>query len=453
MKNLLKCVYPYKRGFKFQISIFISSCALKFPFSIFVLLTTLTFSCTTPENKHASDSTTTYTCPMHPTVLKDKPGVCPVCGMELVLKGQPGQEVKITSELNYLLKPTNVMVIGSIQTVMPVEKTMPITSMASGIITYDTRRLTSIPIRFGGRIESLSVRYNFQPIRKGQKILEIYSPELLTAQRDLLYLVKSDKDNTALVDGSKERLRLLGISDSQIEKLISTGTEIHSFPVYSPVDGYIVEEKTPATFTPTTAAKTPGTDMDGGMGAGPAQNSIPAARSEILMREGVYVNTGQAIFNVVNTSQVWAEFKVPQQDGSLIKTNDRVQISLDNTADSIEAKVNFIQPFIKNGESFSILRVYLPNPGGKIKVGQLARATFKHTAAKSMWIPSSARLELGVLEIVFEKRRGVFRPKAIQTSRRSGEWIEVTGGIEANDSIAYNAQFMVDSESFIKIRN
>src|SRR5690348_12669318 len=106
----------------------------------------------------------TYTCPMHPTVISDRPGTCPVCGMDLVRKGKPGEEVKITSELNYLLKPTNAMVVSSIRTVTPIQKQMEFATTANGIIAYDTRRATSIPIRFGGRIEKLMIKYNFQPV-------------------------------------------------------------------------------------------------------------------------------------------------------------------------------------------------------------------------------------------------------------------------------------------------
>ncbi len=428
---------------------------LTIPLSIFILLTAFAIGCTNRDGKQASGSDT-YTCPMHPTVVQNKPGSCPVCGMDLVLKGQPGQEIKINAELSYLLKPTNGMVISNIQTVTPIQKAMMVTSKVNGIISYDTRRFTSIPIRFGGRIESLSIKYNFQPIRKGQKILEIYSPELLTAQRDLLYLLKSDKHNEQLIDGAKERLSLLGITNAQIDHLVSTGIESYSFAVYSPVDGYIVEETTLAASIPA-SAQPANRGMDGGMDKTGSQNTNQAkatpAGGELLTREGMYVSTGQVIFKVVNTANVWAEFKVYQQDAAFIKPNDRIQISLDDATNSFEAKVNFIAPFFKSGESFSIVRVYLSNTLNQFKVGQLAYATFNLPSVTALWIPISARLNQGTKELVFAKRRGVFRPKVIQTARRSGEWIEVISGIQLNDSIAYNAQFMVDSESFIKIRN
>lgn len=421
--------------------------------SLFIFLFMLLSSCNRKDEHAGHDQ---YTCPMHPTIIQDKPGTCPICGMELVKKGQPGENVKITAELNYLLKPTNAMVISSIRTVLPVQKTLSVTTKANGIITYDTRRFTSIPIRFGGRIEKLLIRYNFQPVRIGQKILEIYSPELLTAQRDLLYLLKSDKENVQLIEGAKEKLRLLGVSDSQIGQLVSTGQETYSFSVFSPVDGYVVEEAAlTALATSPNAKATP--SMDGGMAGGGSSNSKlasnPISNSELLTREGMYVSTGQVIFKAVNTRYLWAEFDVYQRDAASINVNDPVHLTFDNTLEAVEAKVNFVQPFFKSGESFVKVRVYLSNDANKFRVGQLVTASFSIPSKDSIWIPISARLDLGTKEIVFTRRRGVFRPKEIVIGRQSGYWIEVVNGLESSDSLAYNAQFMVDSESFIKVRN
>ena len=418
-----------------------------------LLLLILVFACT--QNKDQANHEQ-YTCPMHATVIQDKPGPCPFCGLDLVKKGQSGEEVKVTAELNYLLKPTNGMVTSSIKTISPVQKSLNVSTKSNGIITYDTRRFTSLPIRSSGRIEKLSVKYNFQPIRKGQKILEIYSPELLTAQRDLLYLLKSDNTNLQLIEGAKEKLRLLGLSDSQINQLATTAHESYSLSVYSPVDGYIVEEAALNALAPAVQSQST-SSMGGGMASSGSSNAkqtpTRSSGSELQTREGMYVSTGQVIFKVINTEQVWAEFDVFQRDVAFINENDRLHITFDNTSQEVESKVNFIQPFFKNGESFVKVRVYLPNVGNKLHIGQLVTAQFFIPSKNTLWIPVSARLDLGMKEIVFTKRRGVFHPKEIITSQQSDDWIEVISGLEASDSLAYNAQFMIDSESFIKVKN
>jgi len=450
MKNKLKSKKSIVESRKSKVATF--QWTINYRLFISMLLLLLVFACTQNKDQASHDQ---YTCPMHPTVIQDKAGSCPVCGMDLVKKGQLGEEVKITAELNYLLKPTNAMVISSIKTILPIQKSMNVETKSNGIITYDTRRFTSLPIRFSGRIEKLSIKYNFQSVRKGQKILEIYSPELLTAQRDLFYLLKSDKGNLQLIEGAKEKLKLLGLFDSQIRQLETTTQESYSFAVYSPVDGYIVEET--ALNELISASPSQGTSMNGGMaslgGSNVKSTSARSSGGELLTREGMYVNAGQAIFKIVNTEQVWAEFDLYQQDASFIKENDRVLLTFNNVIEEIAANVNFIQPFFKDTESFVKVRVNLMNVGNKFRIGQLVTAHFSMPSKNTLWIPASARLDLGTKKIVFTRRRGIFRPKEIMTSRQSGDWIEVISGLEASDSLSYHAQFMIDSESFIKVIN
>ena len=377
-----------------------------------------------------------YTCSMHPQVVKDKPGTCPICGMDLVRKSRPGEEVKITKELSYLLKPTNALIASSISTITPVQKTMEVKTEAKGIIAHDTRKIATISARFGGRIEKLYVKYNLQPIQKGQKILEIYSPDLLTAQRELLYLLHSDAGNWQLIELSKQKLRLLGLSETQINQLVSAKQESYSFAVYSEVDGYVMEHSMSDRSEPELANSDLSMDKKNGL----------------KIREGIYVTAGESLFTVVSHADLWAEVDLYQRDVSHVKLNQPVLISIDNTSsEAVKAKIDFIQPFFKNGEDFTKVRMYLSNPHHHYHAGQIVTATFTLSSQNALWIPVAAKLDLGKRDVAFVKRRGGFRPMAISTGHQSGEWIEVLGGLEPGDSIAYNAQFMVDSESFIKV--
>ena len=138
-------------------------------------------ACVDKSSSHEHD---TYTCPMHPTVISDKQGTCPVCGMDLVRKARPGEEIKITEDLARLIKSPNETVVSSIRTIKGEFKSMPVSVEAQGLVTYDTRNIYTIPARTGGRLEKVFLKYTFQPVRKGQKVAEIYSPELSTAQRE-----------------------------------------------------------------------------------------------------------------------------------------------------------------------------------------------------------------------------------------------------------------------------
>ena len=137
-------------------------------------------ACTNPDTAHEHD---TYTCPMHPTVISDRPGTCPVCGMDLVRKYRPGEEVEITEDLSRLIKSPNETVVSSIRSVRGKYKSIPVVVPAQGVVTYDTRNIFTISARVSGRLENVYLKYTFQKINKGDKVAEIYSPELIAAQR------------------------------------------------------------------------------------------------------------------------------------------------------------------------------------------------------------------------------------------------------------------------------
>ncbi len=384
---------------------------------LWTILLLVVLSCTNNKKQATAEK---YTCPMHPEIVQDKPGTCPICFMDLVKKNKEGTEVEITTELNYLLKPTNALVMSSIKTITPVRDSMVVKARFNGVITYDTRKAVTISSRIAGRVEKLFVKYKFQQIHSGQKILEIYSPELVAAQRDLLYLLQSDPDNSSLINSSKEKLRLLGASEQQIAQVVSSKKEMTLFSVFSSADGYVIES-------------------DG------------KENEELSVREGMYLNAGQSIVNIIGTQQVWAEFDIPQREASQLKVNDLIRLKKDQE-NTIEGKINFVQPFFKGEEKFTKVRVCLNNPNGKYKVGQLVSGEIDQRKA-ALWIPSSARIDLGSKEIVFVKEDGVFKPKVITTIKDADGKLEVVQGLTESDSIAYDAHFMIDSESFIKIKD
>ena len=143
------------------------------------------------EKQTTANKQQLYTCSMHPEIIRDKPGDCPICGMKLVEKLTGGERTADVT-LEALLKPTNEFVVSSISVTTIQKKEEKIEMEVLGNIAYDTRAVGSISSRVAGRIEKLYVRYRFQQINKGQHIMDIYSPELLTAQQNLLFVIKLD---------------------------------------------------------------------------------------------------------------------------------------------------------------------------------------------------------------------------------------------------------------------
>lgn len=415
-----------------------------------------------------------YTCPMHPQIVQDKPGSCPICGMDLVKKVTAGGDsLTVNADLKALLQPTNSVVVANIATVQPEQRSAAVSVQANGIVTYDTRRLYTIPARFGGRVEKLYVRVNYQPIRKGQKLLELYSPDIVTAQRELLYLLSADAGNAPLIAAAKQKLRLLGVTDGQIDELTRTRKPSYALAVYSPYDGYVVEESAGTPAMPSaggmgSAGTSSGMGGGGGMSGGgstPATDEITFATptpapggggigGPLLLREGQYVQTGQTLFRVVNPSRLWAEFRLYARDAAGIKPGDELTITFDQTGEATRrARVSFVVPFIEGNGQFVTVRAYLPG-SGSVRVGQLARATLRRAGIQGLWLPATAILDLGNEQVAFVQQPDAahtFRPVRVQTGQQTGGYVTITSGLTGEQVVARNAQFLIDSESFVNV--
>jgi len=389
---------------------------------------------------------------MHPTVVSDKPGVCPVCAMDLVRKGRQGEEVKITEDLARLIKSPNEVVLASIKTAKAEYKSMSVLLTVQGVVTYDTRNIYTIPARVGGRLEKVFLKYNYQPVRKGQKVAKIYSAELVNAQSEFLYLLKNDGDNQLLIDAAKSKLLLLGASEKQIDQLSKTQEVTYTFSIYSPHDGFVISDDQQAPAAPSNRA----TPSSGGMGMGGSGNTastssstIPSVSASSFVREGSYVTSGQTLFKIVNTNSLWIEFNVPLTQASRIKVGDKLEWM--DQGKTKPLKIDFVEPFFSEGEDFIKLRSYYK--GSDISVGQLVEARTQTASMESLWIPQQALLDLGIDEIVFVKERGLFKPRKVSSGLHAGDWVQIINGLASSDEVATNAQYLIDSENFIKTSN
>jgi len=389
-----------------------------------------------------------YTCPMHPQIQQDKPGSCPICGMDLVKKISGGSSEDADKDsLGMLLKPTYEYALSSIATIKPEKKDRNVAIHAPGYLTYDLQKVNSISARFGGRIEKLYIRFAYQPIRKGQLIMDIYSPEMLTAQQDFIFLLERDSTNTGLIENSRRKLLLLGLTSAQIGIVEKSKKALLSIPVYSPYSG-LVFEKTETTTSP-------GLKEDAAMSSAngssmPKASGITTTSEGLSIREGMYVQKGQRLFNVQNLETIWAILELYPSDVQSIRTGQSVQLEIESVDKSLSGKINYVEPQFSEGGKNLRARVYLDNPGQRLKPGTLVKATVQAGNTMGLWIPTIATIDLGRQTIVFIKSNGFFQSKSIKTGIRSGNWIEVKSGLAEEDEVAENAQFLMDSESFIK---
>lgn len=363
-----------------------------------------------------------------------------------------------TSDLDGLTKPANQIVISDVKTISATEQLISPIIKATGVISYDPRLINNISARYGGRIEKLYVRFNFENVSKGQRIMDIYSPEILTAQQNLIYLLINSSDEVELINSSKQKLQLLGLTLNQLKQIESSKKVINPLPVYSPYSGHIHDIGT-NNGIPSSSP------INSGMGAGMPgfSNStvqqqienIPSSKtSELNIKEGMYIQNGQALFAVYNINKVWAVFNIFPQDATLVKTGEKISIiSETNSGNIINAIINYIEPLIGQNASTIKARVYLNNSTHlQLKIGTILNAKIYAKSLKSLWLPRNAIVNLGKSQVVFVKMDDYFIARNIQTGIVSDSLVQIIRGIQTKDELAENAQFMVDSESFIKAK-
>jgi membrane fusion protein, copper/silver efflux system len=380
-----------------------------------------------------------YTCSMHPQIIREKPGNCPICGMQLVKKDMDAASITGV-QLESLLKPTDQYVISTIPVTAIIKEQIVAEIDALGRIEYDTRMTGNISARISGRIEKLYVRYKYQYIKKGEKIMDIYSPELLTAQQNLLFISKNDMGNTSLVEAAKQKLLLLGMSADQVHKIIQTGKPIFSVSVYSNVSGHLHNAGDGSVTM----------DQQSSLSS---MNAINPSTELLNLKEGMYVQKGQILFSVYNPSKAWALLNIYTDGQALIQKGQLVIITPESgSGRSFQGRVDFIEPFYRQGSRTTSVRVYFDNSSLRLPIGSQVRGVIIAHPAMGYWLPKESVTSLGIDQIVFLKVTDGFKPRKVNTGITTVNKIQITGGLSETDSVAVKAQFLIDSESFIKVK-
>lgn len=383
------------------------------------------------QHQNAASPGDTYTCSMHPQVLEHHPGNCPICGMKLIKKN--AKPVAANSiELETLLQPTNEYVVASLPVTTPEEGNVNIPVKAYGTIESDTRASGIISTNVSGRIEKLYLRYRYQKVEAGQKVMEIYSPELLTAQENLLFLLKRDAENTSFINAARQKLLLLGMSETDLNKVIRSGKPMYSVGIYSHYSGHVHDA-----------------GMKHDLNENESNYSAPVTQ-ELSLKEGMYVNKGQTLFMIMNHHKAWAALQIFPNDQSSVKKGDAVEIIPEtDTNVVIKGEIDFIEPFFRGNNKTLTARVYFHNMD-MLTVGSHVTANIYTANKDGLWIPQTAVLSLGMSDAAFIKSGDGFMAHKILTGIRTSNKVQILSGLTLTDTIAVNAQYLVDSESFIQ---
>lgn len=352
--------------------------------------------------------------------------------------------------LGYLESSGQGTVIGNFPVLSARQGIFPDSLEVVGNIAYDARFLHAVAARISGRVQYPYIHYSGQKVRKGDPLLRIYSPALLTAQADLLQAIR--QKDSSLVYPLKAALENLGMDGREIRQLIRTGKARTGFTLYSPYQGIVL----PGNSRGLSGPVAPLSSMETGMQISKIRPS-EVSRSGSLsldLQKGIYVSEGQELLAIQDISRLWVILNIPGTDMASIRLGDSVLLDLpSDPGRRIRARVDFIPPFREGSSQTSPVRLYLDHPSRDWKAGALVRGKILLGSLSGVvWLPAASVEKLGFRDIVWIQDPGnprVFRVRELRVGRQVGNQVPVLSGLEPGDRIARVASFMSGSDGFV----
>ena len=358
---------------------------------------------------------TVYTCSMHPQIKQYEPGLCPICAMDLV-------PITILHAEGDNIDPNEIQMTGSaikladVQTTI-VKRGIPEKSIhLLGKVKANERNIAELTARFGGRIEKLFVNYTGQNVKKGQKLGSIYSPDLITAQKELLEAIKYKESNPSFYKASRGKLKLWDLTGAQIDAIENNSEPILYFDILSPISGTVTKRH---------------------------------------VATGNYVKEGSVLFEVIDLSRVWVMFEAYESDLPWIKPGDKIDFTLLSLpGKNYSGKVSYIDPFINAITRIAQVRVEIANKDKDFKLEMFANGILESSITKNpneLLIPKSSILWTGKRAVVYVKVPGreipAFLYREIALGPEAGNFYVVADGLSEGEIIATNGVFKIDASA------
>jgi len=375
---------------------------------------------------HASaPSKNLYYCPMHPQVQSDQSGTCPICNMDLIKK-QPEQAPagEMLPSGTVRIKPQMQQMIG-VEYGEVTEKQMSKTILTVGRLAYDETKIARIQTRIEGWIEKVFVDFAGMLVKKGQPLFSVYSPELFSAQQELLIAKKTMealaasefKDLSAnaesLYRSTKERLRLWNITDGEIRQIEAKGAPLRALTFNSPISGFVL-----------------------------TRNAYPGQR----------IAPDTELYSIADLTTIWVLADVFEYEVANIQLGQTATMTLASfPGETFTGSVSYIYPGLDGSSRTLKIRLQFPNPNFKLKPDMWANVSLKIDYGRQLAVPGSAVLDSGTEQIVFVALGdGYFEPRKIQLGAQVGNLYTVLGGLQRGERIVTSGNFLIDSESKLK---
>lgn len=364
------------------------------------------------STNQAIESSETWTCSMHPQVRQPDPGQCPICGMDLIPasttggSGSSSPAVLEMSEAAIALAEVYTFTVKADESGKEVSTT--------GKIQPNERSRSTLAANFPGRIEQLFINFTGQAVRKGEKLAEVYSPELVNAQKELLEATKTKVDFPDLYAAARQKLQSWKITSEQIESIESGGELIERFAVLADLSGIVIQRN---------------------------------------VAEGDYVMTGEPLLEIVNLNTVWVMLDIYEQQLPFVQNGDKVSLTVDGIpGETFESTISFLDPFIAPDTRTAKARVVLNNPRDLLMPEMFVNANIQSSGnlgEGTLSIPRTALLWSGKRSVVYvqvpDATYPTYEMREVSIGPRNGEIYPVLDGLQAGEEVVRNGVFSIDA--------
>lgn len=371
-----------------------------------------------PANSHQHEGATVqtsseeqiWTCSMHPQVRQNEPGLCPICEMDLILL-----EANTSNDPLVLQMTESAAKLANIQTTIIGEREGQTgkTIRLSGKVQADERLASSQVAHIPGRIEKLYVTFTNEQVKKGQKLADIYSPDLITAQRELLEALKLKEVNPNLIEAARNKLRFWKIGKETIEDIEQNGKIQETFTLFADESGIVTKRR---------------------------------------VAVGDYLRQGEPLFDLMNLRKVWVLFDAYEEDLANIKMSDRIEFTTPALPNkTFKTRITFIDPIINPKTRVASLRTEVGNTNGLLKPEMLVYGSLQNkTVSKTQLnVPKSSVLWTGKRSVVYVKVPDMdipsFKYKEIEIGESMGDTYQVISGLEAGEEVVTYGSFTIDA--------